>query len=621
MSLSAEEYKKLIAFLSSKELKNKTKITAGFSNFMHTQEHPEALVVKVESKEALSALLCEIQALNRNKESGGRIILRVAAGGRTNATHSASYSATPVTDADIIIQLTGREFTKITREANTNIVRAGASLQIGELDRSLYEFHGLALPSSSLIPYVTVAGLSAAGGHGTGKDQPSFAGLIRGATFMLENGKEVHITNDHPDFATIMGANNGLFGIVMDVDIECTPRKKMECVMEKRSVAEFMDEVERGLFQHDPYVSAMYMPTYLPDEMTNQKIKNVIVYRWRPVPLETHNTNFNPLLSDFSQDVQTALGNAVNIPEILRAYPGIIPFYMRHITSRLAIGHTDELSVGSWPEMMHYRTSFPTDLDEICGIFPVKDQPENKTQGKEIVTALKKAITLLGEHAKRGEYPITYGLYFRFIQGTNGGLSFTSHPEGHHVCAMDLTTNRNVRGFAQFEKSMQDFFINEMNAKFHWGKNAPMDLDYNKLYGKDLDATKTALEKWHHTHHISLKNSALLNPLFSKVFGYPIPQLTTANRTAVVERSAMLEPGELTPVSKRRQTAVYASKLVNVMSDQSAECETIKEQIEADIQKRKLSSQSLFATPPTTPKLTQKTPTTPRTASNPSYKA
>jgi hypothetical protein len=584
MSLSAEDKKKLSRFLASPIMNDQSQIIrGGFKNYMNTQTVADAIVVNIETKMALHTFMCEIQALNKNKNPEDRIIVRAAAGGNHEDPHSASYSATTCTSADIVLRLTGSEFHAISRMKDSNIMRVGASVQIGELDKQLYNKHQLALPTSSLIPYVSVGGLAAAGGHGTGKNQPSFAGLVRGMTLCLENGKEVHIDQSHPDFATIAGANNGLFGVVIDMDIECVPAQKMQCVMEKRSPIEFMEAVENGLFENDPYVSVMYVPTYLDDEMTNRTMNNVIIYRWRPAPLDTHNTNHDESLSDFEQAAEMKLSALVNVPEVLRKYPSLIPAYMRHITTPLAIGNRDQLALGPWHEMMHYRTAFPRDLDEICGIFPVQDQPIRAAQGQEIVRALKHAMTLLGDHAKRGEYPVTYGLYFRYLQGTNGGLSFTAHPEGHHVCAMDITSNENIRGFADFKKNMQQFFIDEMHAKFHWGKNAPTDVDYAKLYGAAWENTKTVLERWHKQNHISTVKSALLNPLFSQVLDYPPPSLVDAP--------------DIIPshTANKHVTAVNAKKLVAIIETANPVSKETKAQIEADLKQETLGKVSFFA--------------------------
>jgi hypothetical protein len=317
----------------------------------------------------------------------------------------------------------------------------------------------------------------------------------------------------------------------------------------------------------------MYVPNYLPDEMTNRTVNNVIIYRWRPVPIDTKNVNHTPCLDDFEQQIQTELGSAINVPEILRTYPKLIPYYLRHIASPLTIGDKESLTVGPWYDLMHYRTAFPDDLDEICGLFPVKDQPRRAKHGTEIVKALKHAITLLDDHAKRGEYPVTYALYFRFLQGTNGGLSITDAPDGHHVCSMDLTTNENIKGFAEFKKNMQDYFLNELQSKLHWGKNAPMDLDYKKMYGERWQETKTVLERWHRANNINTEKSILLNPLMSKVLDYPPPSLVDTDTL----------PASALHTDKNYRIAVNAGKLANVIADNSEECKQIKNEINADI--------------------------------------
>jgi hypothetical protein len=597
MSLSDADKKTLSRDLKTAMLKGQIKLTYGFHNFMNTVTQADAVVISIEDQAALLVVIDTINKLNNSKKPNERIIVRTAGGGKICTPHSASYSATNVANANIIIRLTGKEFADVTQLANTNIVRVGASMQIGDLDQLLYEKFKLVLPTSSLLPYATVAGLTAAGGHGTGKNQPGFAGLVRGMTFCLETGEIKHIDYTHPDFATMLGAHNGLFGIVLDLDIACVPAKKMQCVMEKRSAMEFIEEAEDGLFTNDPYVSVMYVPTYLPDEMTNRAVKNVIIYRWRPVPLDTNNSHYNPIIADLEQEVQTKLDAAVNINEILREYPKIIPFYMRHLTAPLAIGDADQLAVGNWPEIMHYRTWFPDDLDEICGIFPVQDQPANAPQCQEIVNALKQTITLLGEHAKRGEYPLTYGVYFRYLQGSNGGLAITTHPEGSHICGMDLTTCENAPGFAAFKQSMQDFFLNDMNGKLHWGKNAPMDIDYAKIYGATWQETKSVLERWHQVNKIDTTKSIFLNPLFSKVFGYPLPSL---DETANVQQ-------QQTP-ARKHLIAINAKKLHTLVTDHSAEAHLLEAVIDADIAKAELGKRStgthcLFAPPVIKPRL------------------
>ena len=565
MSLSAAD-KTSINTLTSTTLRDQVTVSVGWENYMGTAHQNDAIVINVNSSKALIKILHEITKLNEVKNADERIIVRAAA--------ASSYSATNCVNADVILRLTGTEFHHIAKPENF-IVTAGASVQIGDLCRILNDEHHLTLSTASLIPDVTIAGLAAAGGHGTGQDQPSFAGLVRGMTLCLETGEIVHIDQSHKHFATIAGANNGLFGIVLDMDIECIPEMKLQCIMEKRSPIEFMEDVERGLFQNNEYVSVMYIPTYLPDEMTNRKINNVIVYRWKPVPCETNNTNYHPVFSSLIQDIQGKLGKAVNIPEILRTFPKLIPLYMRYLTRPLTVGETDKIAVGPWHGIWHNRTDFPADLDEICGMIPVKDQARRTKQGEEIVTAMKRAMTLLGEHAKKGEYPITYAMYFRYLQGTNGGLSITGHQDDHHVCAIDLTTNERIPGFAAYKKEMQDFFLSkEMQGKLHWGKNAPMDVDYHKMYGDRWLETKAALEDWHHEFNIDTKKSMLLNPLFSEVLDYPVPSLVDTDVPAKVQTD-----------KEKRKLVANANKLLCMIDDNSSECQCARKEIAAAQQK------------------------------------
>jgi hypothetical protein len=577
----------LAALLSINTMHSNTSVKNGWQNFMNTQQQADAIVIDVNNTQALQTLMQFFHSANQQKLPDERIIIRAAAGGH-HSQYSASFSATSVANADIIIRLTGNEFKKVTRHDHSNLIRTGTSIQIGELDKFLYENFELSLPSSSLIPYVTAGGLAAAGGHGTGKNQPSFAGLLRGMTLCLETGEIVHIDKTHPDFETIIGAHNGLFGIVLDMDIECIPAKKLQCVMEKRSVPEFFEEVEKGLFESDPYVSVMYVPSYLPDELTNTAVNNVIIYRWRPVPLDTKDSHHKPCLDNLEQAVLNNLDEAINLPEILRTYPKLIPIYQRHLTAPITIGSKDSLSLGPWHEMMHYRTAYPNDLDEICGIFPVNTQPVNAPQGQEIVKAMKHAITLLNEHAKRSEYPVSYAFYLRYLQGTNGGLSFTGDntdsPNKRKVIAMDIITNKNIKGFAEFEKNMRDFFLNEVDAKFHWGKNAPFDLDYEKLYGPRWQETKDTLEKWHRDHGIETTKSMLLNPLFSQVFKYPLPSLVDTDTPPCVTADRKM----------KKQIAIHAGKLLDVIDDKSDTCRHIRTEIEKDIDKNSAYKGCLF---------------------------
>jgi len=171
--------------------------------------------------------------------------LRVAAGGKTENGHpkeySESFSLSPCAAGDVIVRLIGPEFQKIdVVDEKNNIVCVGAGVQIGELDKILYEKYKLCLPTSSLIGFVTFVGLITNAGHGTGRNEGSVAELIVAITFCLPNGEILRIDAEHLDFETIRACNLGLFGVILNVEIKCAPAKKLQCVMEARSINELV---------------------------------------------------------------------------------------------------------------------------------------------------------------------------------------------------------------------------------------------------------------------------------------------------------------------------------------------------------------------------------------------
>ena len=221
----------------------------------------------------------------------------------------------------------------------------GASVQIGEADRRLYDEFQLSLPTSSLIPHVTIAGLSANAGHGTGRDQPSLSGLIKAFTFCLPNGEIVRIDESHPDFNTIRGAHLGLFGIVLSLELQCTPAKKMHCMMEICSIPDFLNKLKKGLYDNNPYVSVMYVPTYQNDELTATDRKNIIIYSWNPVDISVPNRQGCQLISHLSQRIQMKLEERLNITNLMRYYPQLIPYYTRYLVSTVVIGKENQESI------------------------------------------------------------------------------------------------------------------------------------------------------------------------------------------------------------------------------------------------------------------------------------
>jgi hypothetical protein len=510
MAMNKQE-KKLILKLTEK---NNIRYIKGWKNFSENLNSPKSIVLDVEDIQSLKSIVSTVNNLNQEKKSKKRILLRVAAGGREEC-YSESFSFTPGVEADIIIRLVGNEFREVKTTAHKNIMCVGASVQIGELDKELYDKHNLTLSTSSLIPYVTVAGLAANSGHGTGKDQPSFSGLIRAMTVCLPTGEIVRIDNTHKDFEAIRAANMGLFGIVLSVELECIEAKKMECIMDVTNLPDFIKKVKAGLFLNYPYVSVMYVPTYQENEMTSDIYNNVIIYSWTPVDKNTPDENSFPRLAHLTQQLEINLEKNLHVTDLISQFSHLIPYYTRYLLSNIAIGKEDKKSIGPW-HTVHYQTAFPKNIDDADYLFQVgKDS-------SEIVVAMEKIVNTLSKFAANEKYPIVDAIYLRFFAGTNGGLSTSAHKEGNYVCGLDMVSSNNIPGYQEFKSLMAHYFINsEIAAKPHWGKYVPLTVDYREMYGKNYDIFVQALSDWYQNHNIKIENSMFLNQFHCEVLQLP----------------------------------------------------------------------------------------------------
>lgn len=370
MTFSLEDKQSLIQSIQKDNLK--ISFHTNWHNFSKNQYTEKVLVLDINDQFSLQKLMEKVTALNASKEIQNQVTLRVAAGGRNDNEHSESYSFTPVAQADIIIRLVGKDFQEIQKiESNENLVRVGANVQIGELDKTLYENYHLCLPTSSLIPWVTFVGLAATAGHGSGEKKPSVAGLIRAMTICLPNGKIVRIDQQHPLFDTIRGAHLGLFGIVINVEVECMNAYKLQRVTEARSLPEAIDEIKDKVFLRDDAVSMMYVPTYLDNETTSKKLKNVIISRLRHADRAVNDVNFHPAMDHLLQELEVKLAEELHVTDLLHINPSLVPYYMRYIVSRVEVGKKDAIAVGPWPEMMHSKVAFPRAINDMDYLFEI----------------------------------------------------------------------------------------------------------------------------------------------------------------------------------------------------------------------------------------------------------
>lgn len=492
--------------------KSNIKSHIGWSNFTHSNQLPEALVLDIEEVDSIPLILDKINRMNSDLKPENRIILRVAAGGNQDE-YSQSFSFSPCVEADIVLRLVGSEFQKIkVIDEEKNIVQVSAGVQIGALNKILYEKHNLVLPTASLIPYVTFVGLSTNAGHGSGRDQPSVSGLIRAITICRPDGKIVRVDSTHKDFELIRACHLGLFGIILNVEIECIKAKKIKRTVETKSIDELKKEISSGLLNKYPYVNIMYIPTYQKNDISN---KNVFVIRLEPVPLDSKNVGKPIPERDYQQRILVNLNQKFQIGKLLAEHSNLIPYYMKYILSSFAIDEVNIATVGPWPDMFHSQTAFPRNIDNVEYLFNT-----NHDNG-EIISAIDYTTQVLEKNAKSSLYPVVDAIFLRYLQGTNGGLSPSTHDEKKSVCGFDIVSDAKVPGFTQFKKEIQPFFINELKAKPHWGKNLPLDENYAEIYGSNLDDFVRVLTEWHNESNIKLEKSPFINHLFSYILQLP----------------------------------------------------------------------------------------------------
>ncbi len=109
----------------------------------------------------------------------------------------------------------------------------------------------------------------ATAGHGTGRDQPGFPGLVRALTICKPDGSIVRIDKSHPDFETIVSAHLGMFGESLKLNSNVHPAQDLECRIESLPFTQAMEEVDNQLFTNEKdefstYVELMYCPRILP---------------------------------------------------------------------------------------------------------------------------------------------------------------------------------------------------------------------------------------------------------------------------------------------------------------------------------------------------------------------
>lgn len=535
MTFNPKQQKKITDFIQQNRLKIDYKKNAQWSNFCKTVNPKDVMVLNVHDLASAQQLLKKIYDINKVRDPEYRITCRVAAGGVAGEQYSNSFSLSPLVSrldededsppTDIIIHMNLDPNLEAMDLVDETTVRIRPGPQIKALDETLYYKYGLQTKSpASLINRVTPFGLAAVGGHGADINSGGYSDNIKSLTFLLMDGTLKKITREtNPDdFDLIASAHLGLFGIVVEMELECKPATKLECVETPMSLPEFLEQLERGEFPCEGYsrFSVFYTPTQ-DNDLRNRDIKNVKVMQYKEVPLTTENRNFSEmdLLSRrIQQALEINLEGGLRVTDLLALYPQLVPLYMKYIVARYAIGTEQKVMVGDAPEIYHYQEWYPNDINDVDAMFPVSENYQ------EMAAAFIKVAEETQTAKERGEAPVTFGAYARLVK--NMKYQFSLAPGSHHsdkdlVCGFDVVSSPGAKGFDDFRDNLVNYLIKEFQAKLHWGKYIPLNkgIDYNKMYEGDMDKFNAVLRSWHRKNHLDISRSPFLTAFPCQLLG------------------------------------------------------------------------------------------------------
>lgn len=504
-------------------------------NYEHSLRQENTLLVEVESRKQVIQIVKTIKNLNeeRKKQDLPKVTIRIAAGwhddtpttlraGKHNCCffkhkfeehYNESFSWTPGAIGDVIIRfgpiyqeswddsyfeenpLPQRNRTKVIKvlqkaeKSGQAIVRVNAGVQIGKLADALAK-ETLSLSTVSMITHVSAVGLAANAGHGTGKDQSSFAGLIVGMEICDADGNIRYIKeNDHEqkiqiydeagnpiskdlekhkfkDFEAVRAAHLGLFGVVLSIDLRCENAFKLEETIHSYKTAKAID-VDNHL--NASYFTLMHIPTYSETQHNTWQIRT-----WEKTTKRDRigNTAYAGGLETFIQQLKIDLGEPFLDVLVEKEFKHLIPAYM-HLASNDVIGKVPNpyTRVGEERDITHYQVAFPRELSDLSFMFPVKNS------SKEIIANLLQFVEeLLKTYGDKKIYPVTHAIYMRYFKGTRGGLSTSHCEDNEHIVAFEVVTHPKAPGVHSFKMDLINYFREqEIPIKFHWGKEIPVN--------------------------------------------------------------------------------------------------------------------------------------------------
>ncbi|WP_019215354.1 hypothetical protein [Legionella tunisiensis] len=217
-----------------------------------------------------------------------------------------------------------------------------------------------------------------------------------------------------------------------------------------------------------------------------------------------------------AQELSVRVGDSVQEFLLDSKLIKLLPYYLSLAATTITEMRGTEPIVDHENNITHYQAAFPKQMRDTSYILPVKDDEA----GDVLAAVLQKIEDLTKAAIERGECPVTYAVYARYIKGSNGGLSTTStSSEEEHILAIDIVTHPNAPGIANFEKELLAYFSEiGIKPRFHLGKNFPFGIrSYTDfLKPEAIEQYKEALIKWYGSEE-ALEASPFVTPYFRQM--------------------------------------------------------------------------------------------------------
>jgi hypothetical protein len=570
----------------------------GWQNFMEGIDESSVITVEVNSRKQSQKVVQIINDINQIHSH--QLSLRAAAGwadkerscgclfwkSAQEKKYNESYSFTPGAVGDVIMRF-GKKFHEVEylgkiegaekdssdpiKKLQQHEVRVTAGTQMAKFEQSLKKHHK-SLTTTSMISYVSPVGLAANAGHGTGKNEPSFAGLITELEILCADGQIRHLKKGDEGFDDIVGAHLGMAGIVLSMKLRVVDQFKLE---EKARNFTSVEKLNKKLPQllDSQYFTLMMVPLYGCKPIEDEVVPNIQVRTWDYTNKGKAKSKapYEPTVESFTQELTVKIGAQVQ-RLLLDKLRDLIPAYMLMAASFVTLTRGEKAKIDLANHIAHYQVTFPKGLRDLSFLIPVKDD----NAAELLNDVLTKIDNLLTDAPKSDEYPVTYAVYVRYFEGTNGGVSTSSHEKGERVFAIEVVSNPLAPGFDKLGQDLIDYFDEKgIVHRYHLGKENPNQLPFADFVGQQsVDDFKQALANFYGSEK-KLNESIFATPYMKQYLDmpltakeekllkakHPVPPSALDDDECIIELSHLIESlDKLNPQSIEQQHAVASFK-------------------------------------------------------------